>query len=569
MKRRHLLLLGALLLLATASCAKKYEPVGIRVMSFNILQSKGEPEGREWKNRRDGVMAMFKDVLPDVACIQEARRKQCDDLKEAFPEYAQIRCAKDGVVKEGMEESLTEDNYKNGGQRNLIMYRSDRFDLLDCGRYWFSKTPEKSSLGWDGPTPKVTLWVKLMDRKAKKEVFVFCTHFFPAGETGRKQCVKMSRDKIYEIAGDEGIVFFCGDFNLDAEDPRLLPLDKYVTRTSFSSPKVDPSPTFNGFRDDPSTWTRIDHIYYCHMAALEFKVVSDMEKYGVKFISDHFPVYADFEYFVPRKEQHYYKPSLKGEKIACVNYWTPADTVIKGSTQGFAIHGDECVIIRDKGECDIFDMKEGKMIGHFMQPGDTSHNNNANFGSEYFSENSRYPLFYTSECRGRKRCFVKDLALDDAPIVQMFEYENEVYRYCFDWDLDVENGFVYTYGGERFGRRWVKKFRLPKLSDSDAEGYVRLTDADVLDEFTIDDIGIAQGGIARGKYLYITAGAPPRKCYIMVVDTETHETIIKHDISYIGLEPEGVDIVGDWLYVVFHKAKQPRMSEIWRFDIKG
>ena len=187
MKGRHILFISAALFLTALSCSSATESVGIRVMSFNILQSKGESEGHEWKNRKDGVMAMFKDVLPDVACIQEARKKQCDDLQEAFPEYSQLRCAKDGVLKEGMEESLTGDNYKNGGQRNLIMYRTDRFDLLDCGRYWFSKTPEKSSLGWDGPTPKVTLWAKLLDKKAKKEIFVFCTHFFPAGETGRKQ----------------------------------------------------------------------------------------------------------------------------------------------------------------------------------------------------------------------------------------------------------------------------------------------------------------------------------------------------------------------------------------------
>ena len=560
----------ALSTLLAVSCKSATEDLPkIRVMSFNILQSKGEPEGHQWKDRKDGALAMFKDIAPDVACFQEARRTQCDDLAEAFPEYTQLRCAKDGVLKEGMEESLTEDHYKNGGQRNLIMFKTERFDLLDCGRYWFSETPDSSSLGWDGPTPKVTLWAKLMDKVANKEIFVFCTHFFPHGVECREQCVRMTVDKIGEIAGYEGIVFFCGDLNMDAEDPRLLPLDKYITRTSFSSPKIDRSPTFNGFNDDPSTWTRIDHIYYCHMAALEFKVVNDMEKYGVKFISDHFPVYADFEYFRPRKEQNYYNPSFESECVAKLDEWTPKDTVIKGSTQGFAIHGNDCVVIRDKGECDIFDMEKKEMIGHFKQPGDTSHNNNANFGTERYSDTSRYPLFYTSECRGLKRCFVKDLSLDDAPIVQMFDYYEDVYNGPMDWDLDRDNGFIYTYGGERFGRRWVRKFRLPKFADSDSEGYVHLTKADVLDSLTIDDIGIAQGGIARGKYFYITSGAPPRKCYIMVVDLETHETIIKHDISYIGLEPEGVDLVGDYLYVVFHKSKRPRKSEIWRFNIKG
>lgn len=570
MKRFATIILFAATALSVVSCKHKAEDLPkIRVMSFNILQSKDEPEGHQWADRKDGALAMFKDIAPDVACFQEARRTQCEDLAAAFPEYTQLRCAKDGVLKDGLEESLIEDHYKNGGQRNLIMFKTDRFDLLDCGRYWFSETPDCSSLGWDGPTPKVTLWAKLMDKVAEKEIFVFCTHFFPKGIEGREQCVRMSVEKIGEIAGHEGIVFFCGDLNMDAEDPRLLPLNQYVTRSSFATPKIDYSPSFNGFKDDPSKWTRIDHIYYCRMAALEFKVVNDMEKYGVKFISDHFPVYADFEYFRPMKEQSYYNPSFESECVAHLDEWTPKDTVIKGSTQGFAIHGNDCVVIRDKGECDIFDMEKKEMIGHFKQPGDTSHNNNANFGTERFSDTSRYPLFYTSECRELKRCFVKDLSLDDAPIVQMFDYYEDVYNGPMDWDLDRENGFIYTYGGERFGRRWVRKFRLPSLADSDPEGYVHLTKADVLDSLTIDDIGIAQGGIARGRYFYITSGAPPRKCYIMVVDLKTHETIIKHDISYIGLEPEGVDLVGDWLYVVFHRSKRPKKAEIWRFNIKG
>ena len=168
---------------------------------------------------------------------------------------------------------------------------------------------------------------------------------------------------------------------------------------------------------------------------------------------------------------------LKAELVADFADWTPDSVKIKGSTQGFAIHGNDCVVIRDKGECDIFDMEKKEMIGHFKQPGDTSHNNNANFGTERYSDTSRYPLFYTSECRGLKRCFVKDLSLDDAPIVQMFDYYEDVYNGPMDWDLDRDNGFIYTYGGERFGRRWVRKFRLPKFSDSDSEGYVHLTKA--------------------------------------------------------------------------------------------
>jgi transposase len=33
-------------------------------------------------------------------------------------------------------------------------------------------------------------------------------------------------------------------------------------------------------------------------------------------------------------------------------------------------------------------------------------------------------------------------------------------------------------------------------------------------------------------------------------------------------EPEGIDIHGKWVYVVFHTSGQPRHSKLYRFNLK-
>ena len=252
-----------------------------------------------WSARRYAVFEMFKDVDPDIACLQECRKEQLLDLKIFCKGYTYYQFAKDGVMANGVTEpNCTDDSiWKNKGQRDVIMLREGVFEMLDWGYYWFSDTPKVSSysgsLYSDGGTPKLSLWLKLLHKETNHIIYVWDTHFFPNGTVGRKQCALDSVSYMKEIAGENSTVFFCGDLNLEPENESLAPLFGWMKSARFAAPDTDDSKTYNGYRD--TNWKWLDHIFFRGATAKVFRVEDSETKYGVRFISDHFPIWCDFD----------------------------------------------------------------------------------------------------------------------------------------------------------------------------------------------------------------------------------------------------------------------------------
>ena len=290
---------------------EKPDTLQLRVMSFNILQSTGEDAGHTWAEYREQpCKKMFQETDPDIICLQECRRTQLSFMKSNFPGYTYYQYAKDGVKKAGYEntENCTNDGiWKNGGHRDVIAIRKDCCELLDWGRYWFSENPDVSSYDGiyaGGGTPKVTLWVKLHHKEKDFDFFVWCTHFFPHGDTAtRTLCSTMSVERMKEQVKEDDVVFFCGDLNLKYENEALDPMKKYMDNARIKATETDNSPTYTGFRTDASTWTLIDHIFYRNAQPLTYKVVNTPIENGTSVCSDHFPIYADFRILIPKKKQ--------------------------------------------------------------------------------------------------------------------------------------------------------------------------------------------------------------------------------------------------------------------------
>jgi len=276
--------------------------ISFRLMSFNILQSSEEPEGHTWAQYREQpCKAMFQQTNPDIICLQECRRTQLNFMKNNFPQYSYFQYAKDGVKADGYEnvEKCDDDAiFKNGGHRDVIALRTDKFSMLGWGRYWFSDTPDVSSysgpLFEDGGTPKLSLWLKVREKSTGIVFYVWTTHFFPHGVNGRKQCGIMSEERMKAECGDDMPVIFCGDLNLSYDSDALKPLRDWMKHAATNATTTDNAPTYTGFRTDSNTWTYIDHIFYRNAEASVYKVVNTPIENGTSVCSDHFPIYADF-----------------------------------------------------------------------------------------------------------------------------------------------------------------------------------------------------------------------------------------------------------------------------------
>ncbi|MBR1632157.1 MAG: hypothetical protein IJ686_00175 [Bacteroidales bacterium] len=221
------------------------------------------------------------------------------------------------------------------------------------------------------------------------------------------------------------------------------------------------------------------------------------------------------------------------------------------SCQGLAIHGDTAIIIRDKGWCEIYDLKAGHDISFYKLEGNDSHCNNAVFGVEH---GSVFPLLYISEDGGGHACLVTDIGLESSRIVQRIYYDTDGRDYPgpFDWMVDRENGFLYTYGGSRWKDRWVKRFPLPGAGVP----VVHLKPEDALWTMYYDEVGIGQGGFVKDGRIYLTAGYPPYYCKLHVYDEKSGRQLLCQDLRELRFEPEGIDWRDDALYLVFWGGKK-------------
>jgi len=282
----------------------------LRVMSFNILQGgkadgTTDQAGHEWSAvRRAPCTNMFKDIDPDVIMLQECRREQLKTLKSDLTGYTFYSYAKDGVLASGYSkgDATNDASFKNGGQRNVIMLRNGMFLLNDWGCFWLSDTPDTPSNGFGTSGQKITLWLKVQHVTSGAEFFIFNTHFIPQTYGNAVSpvvdvitpCARVNVEQMKKIIGDsKATVFFAGDLNSNNASERMDALNNYLHLSATDAPQTDHSMTYNGFREDASTWTLLDHIYYNNATPTFYKVVNS-DGYGTRFLSDHFPVYCDF-----------------------------------------------------------------------------------------------------------------------------------------------------------------------------------------------------------------------------------------------------------------------------------
>ena len=105
-------------------------------------------------------------------------------------------------------------------------------------------------------------------------------------------------DKIKEIAGDDAVVFVGGDFQMSSSDRIMAPLVSYAKDANYALKKPDSKVTFNGYGKPGATPQWPDHILFRNAKVEEYEVVDD--KFGPKYISDHYPVQAEFEIPIPK-----------------------------------------------------------------------------------------------------------------------------------------------------------------------------------------------------------------------------------------------------------------------------
>lgn len=261
-----------------------YAQSSMKVMTFNIrYDNRADYEnGNGWKQRREHLVQLILHYDPDLLGVQEAEKHQLDYLLQELGEYAYL--------------GISRDNDENKGEYSAILYRKDRFSVLQHQTFWLSVTSDVPSIGWDANLPRIVTWGQFEDKNNGEQFFYFNTHFDHLGVQAREHSSKLVVEKINEIA-EKAPVILTGDFNATPEAPpyNILSKDLLDARSVAINPAYGPEGTFSGFElTSFEKFPRIDYMFVRGFSVYSYETIADF--FNDKFPSDHLPIMMKIDF---------------------------------------------------------------------------------------------------------------------------------------------------------------------------------------------------------------------------------------------------------------------------------
>ncbi len=254
------------------------ETLDVKIMTYNVYVAgvgKKSPE-----NRTELVVRTIRSEMPDSFGLQEADYDWVKRIEEAFPEYDYV-----GVGR---------DDGENGGEFSPVFYLKDKYSLIDSGTFWFSKTPEKPSRGWDAMMKRICSWAVLEDKETGKRYAHFNAHMDHIGSIARGHSAELLVEKA-GLVGDMPVVV-TGDFNSDeGSKPYNTMLSGGFVDTKDVAKETMDIGTFHNFgmNNVYNGRSPIDFIFVSagDASVKSYKVLD--EKFDGNYSSDHFPVVSE------------------------------------------------------------------------------------------------------------------------------------------------------------------------------------------------------------------------------------------------------------------------------------
>lgn len=270
-----------------------------RVMTCNIriagLPDDDSIPGRKWEDRRDVMLKVILSRKPDIVCTQEVIYKSYAYMKAKMKGYQSYGFA-------GPEMDPYTDGYHFIG-KNVIFWKSDRYEFVSSGCYWLSDHPEiGGSVAWGTARARHCNWVRLRDKSSGVEFRVMDIHLDHISEAARQAQMKMAVAEAAQYASDFPQIL-CGDFNSGITSVAVKCLHEAGWNDSYEAihgaEEVGyTAHNFKGpdrYKGTDKIGRRIDFIFsHGPVKSLDSEILKDCVN-GI-YPSDHYFMYSDLEF---------------------------------------------------------------------------------------------------------------------------------------------------------------------------------------------------------------------------------------------------------------------------------
>ena len=268
------------------------DPVTPKTESLVVLS-----QNVRYKDDEEGTIAqrakrfalLVEEVAPDLMGLQEATHGSWTTPLAQLSGYGLIGCSRDG-------ENAT------SGEWGPVLYKKERFDLIDSGTFWLTNTPDVPSKVSGSVTNRICTWAYLLDKITGQKIIMANTHLDHQNEDVRVAQAEYLNMHLNEIikAHPSVSVYFTGDFNCYRDSApykefaSIYSEARLVAKKDISTVKA----TYTNY--GKSSGYEIDFCFYKGNDVItEYQIISKLYcaegDSAEGYVSDHFGIKITFE----------------------------------------------------------------------------------------------------------------------------------------------------------------------------------------------------------------------------------------------------------------------------------
>ena len=246
----------------------------LKVISFNIRYC-DDKDGHSISERAPRLRKVVEKYDADIIGFQEFTVPWEKEIEKFFPEY-------DIYMLYRSKSEL---------EAAPILWKKDKFELIDKGNFWLSSTPEVESRGWDELYNcwRMCEWVILKDKESGK-LFTHMNTHYGFGDKGQTDSSKLMYEYSKKISSNP--TFLTGDFNMRPTSLGYAEMVKNFTDANAVTAN-DRRTTYHGYGR-----VNDEHIDYCFVndkiKPLHLELIDELV--DGKYPSDHYGVYTVLEF---------------------------------------------------------------------------------------------------------------------------------------------------------------------------------------------------------------------------------------------------------------------------------